>query len=58
MKGDKEIIKEDILEEDGVYIHKCDNTECNYHDDRGFCRFEACVIEAVTFTVEVLLITS
>lgn len=45
----KEIEKDSILEEDGVYIHKCDNTECDYHDDRGFCRYEACVIKVVPF---------
>ena len=43
----KEIEKDSILEEDGVYIHKCDNTNCQYHDDRGFCLFETCVFKAI-----------
>lgn len=34
------------LEEDGIYIEKCDNTSCINHDSRGFCRYESCVLKA------------
>ena len=34
------------LEEDGIYIEKCDNTSCTNRDSRGFCRYETCVIKS------------
>ena len=30
--------------EDGIDNIKCDNTECNCRDSRGYCLYETCVI--------------
>ena len=34
------------LEEDDVYIEKCNETSCINYDSRGFCRYETCVLKA------------
>lgn len=34
------------LEEDDVYIEKCDETSCINYDSRGFCRYESCILKA------------
>lgn len=34
------------LEEDDVYIEKCNETSCINYDSRGFCRYESCIRES------------
>lgn len=33
-----------LNKEDGIDNVKCDNTECNCRDSRGYCLYETCVI--------------
>lgn len=34
--------------EDGIDIVKCDNIDCIYRDNRGYCLYETCIVELLS----------